>query len=173
MLVDAMHGARRATPLTIAGPVGTAARMREVNAALMPGMEAMTPKFELTWRDLATLVSHEIGPLKVTTYPAIHTRETNPTSMRIEAAGKVIAYTGDSEWTEHMPALARDADLLIAECYFYKKPVRFHLNYPDIIAHKDDLAARRLILTHMGPEMLASRHLVSETCAEDGMVVDV
>lgn len=173
MLVDAMLGSRRQSPLTIAGPGGMTARMREVNSALMPGMEVMTPKFDLTWRDLPTLVPNEIGPLRITTYPAIHTRETNPTSLRIEVAGKVVSYTGDSEWTEHMPALARGADLLIAECYFYRKPVRFHLNHPDIVAHRSELGARRLILTHMGPEMLASRHLVNETCADDGMVVQI
>ena len=52
-------------------------------------------------------VEHRFGPLKVTTYPAIHTKETNPTSIRVEVAGKIIAYTGDSEWTEHMPTWRR------------------------------------------------------------------
>jgi len=42
----------------------------------------------------------------------------------------VIAYAGDSEWAEHMPKLADGADLFIAECYFFQKPVRYHLNYP-------------------------------------------
>ena len=91
----------------------------------------------------------------------------------MEVAGKVIAYTGDSEWTEHMPALARDADLLIAECYFYRKPVRFHLNYPDLKAHWDELDARRIVLTHMSPEMLAQTDRLPEEFAFDGMVVEV
>ena len=57
----------------------------------------------------------------VTAYPALHTRETTPTSVRIEAGQKVVSYTGDSAWTEHMPAFAKDADLLIVECYFFQK----------------------------------------------------
>jgi len=171
LLMDAMLGAKRQTPLLIAGPQETTARLTEVAAALMPGMHVMTPKFPVTYMDLETLVEHRLGPLKVTTYPAVHTKETNPTSIRVEVQGKVIAYTGDSEWTEHMPALADGADLLIAECYFHAKPVRFHLNYPDIQAHKAELKAKRLVLTHLGREMLLHKDAVPEECAYDGLQI--
>jgi ribonuclease BN (tRNA processing enzyme) len=66
---------------------------------------------------------------------------------------------------------ARDADLLVAECYFYDKPVKWHLNYPDIAAHAGRVGARRIILTHMSPEMLARAADVPELCAHDGLVV--
>jgi ribonuclease BN (tRNA processing enzyme) len=169
LLMDAMLGAKRQKPLLIAGPRDTRERMVAVAAALMPGMQVMRPKFELAYADMECFVEHRLGPLRVTTYPAAHTKETNPTSVRVEVAGKIIAYTGDGEWTEHMPSLARDADLLIAECYFYRKPVRFHLNYPDIQAHRAELRAKRLVLTHMGREMLEHRSEVAEECAYDGL----
>ena len=133
----------------------------------------MSPKFAVTYADMDCFVEHGFGPLKVTTYPAIHTKETNPTSIRVEVAGKVIAYTGDSEWTEHMPTLARGADLLIAECYFYRKPVRFHLNYPDIQAHREEIGAKRLVLTHLGREMLLHKDEVPEECAYDGLRLEL
>jgi ribonuclease BN (tRNA processing enzyme) len=173
LLMDAMLGAKRQTPLLIAGPKDTTTRMVDVAAALMPGMQVMTPKFQVTYADMECFVKHRFGPLTVTTYPAVHTKETNPTSMRVEIAGKTIAYTGDSEWTEHMPTLAHDADLLIAECYFYRKPVRFHLNYPDIQEHRNELRAKRLILTHMGREMLEHKGEVPEECAYDGLRIEL
>src|SRR5262249_37481891 len=157
--------------LTIAGPATTAARLTSVAAAMMPGMEVMVPKFPITYRDMEVMRSHDIGPLKVWTTPAVHTKETNPTSLRVEVAGKTIAYTGDSEWTEHMPALADGADLLIAECYFFQKPVRYHLNYPDIVRHRAEIRAKRLVLTHLGKEMLANLDKVSEECAHDGLTI--
>jgi hypothetical protein len=40
-------------------------------------------------------------------------------------------------------------------CYFYDKPVKWHLNYPDITSHASRVGAKRLILTHMSREMLA------------------
>jgi ribonuclease BN (tRNA processing enzyme) len=85
----------------------------------------------------------------------------------------VIAYTGDSEWTEHMPVLADGADLFIAECYFFKKPVRFHLNYPDIAKHKEEIRAKRVVLTHLGREMLANLDTLPEECAHDGPVIQL
>lgn len=171
LLMDAMLGAKRQTPLTIAGPRDTVKRQAEINEALMPGSHVMTPRFELDIIEMKVFEEHRIRDLKVTTYPAAHTAQTNPTSIRVEVADKVIAYTGDSEWTGHMPALARGADLFIAECYFYRKPVRFHLNYPDLRAHWDEIEAKRIILTHLGREMLAHQDEIPEECAYDGLVV--
>lgn len=173
LLMDAMLGAKRRSPLLIAGPKDTTARMSDVAAALMPGMHVMSPKFAVTYADMDCLKEHRFGPLKVTTYPAVHTKETNPTSIRVEVADKVIAYTGDSEWTQHMSTLARGADLLIAECYFYRKPVRFHLNYPDIQAHREEIRAKRLVLTHLGREMLLHKDEVPEQCAYDGLRIEL
>jgi ribonuclease BN (tRNA processing enzyme) len=173
MLVDAMLGSKRQTPLTIAGPAETEARMKLIADALFPGSDAMTPKFDVTTIEMETLTLHEFCGLKVTTYPAIHTAQTNPTSMRVEVAGKIIAYTGDSAWTEHIPELARGADVFISECYFFEKPVPFHMNYPDIRDHREELDAKRIILTHMGPEMLAHIDDVDEECARDGLVIEL
>ena len=93
--------------------------------------------------------------------------------MRVEVAGKVIAYTGDSAWNEHIPTLAREADLFISECFFYSKPVPAHMNYTDLEAHRAELEPKRMILTHMGPEMLAHQNDVAEECAYDGLVVAI
>ncbi|HSF94726.1 MAG TPA: MBL fold metallo-hydrolase [Thermohalobaculum sp.] len=171
LLMDAMLGTKRQRPLTIAGPPGTAARLPVIFGALFPGSEAMQPKFPLDVVEIAMQRPLDLLGLRITTWPAIHTPQTVPTSMRVEVAGKVIAYTGDTAWNEHLPALARGSDLLIAECYFHTKPVPFHLNYPAIREHRDELQTRRLILTHMGPEMLAAAESVPEECAHDGMVV--
>jgi ribonuclease BN (tRNA processing enzyme) len=173
LLVDAMLAAKRDRPLTIAGPKDTTQRLKSVAAALMPGMEVMVPKFPLSYIDLPLLQDMKIGLLQVTTYPAVHTSETNPTSIRVEVADKVIAYTGDSEWTQQIPVLADGADLFIAECYFFKKPVRFHLNYPDITMHRQEIRAKRMVLTHLSREMLANLASVPEECAHDGLVIQI
>jgi ribonuclease BN (tRNA processing enzyme) len=173
MLADAMLGAKRTTPLTIAGPRDTKARMAEVRDALMPGMHAMVPKFPLTFVEMDTYRVNDVCGLKVTPYPAEHTKETNPTGLRIDLGGTIISYTGDGDWTQDTPKLADGADLLICECYFYAKPVRFHLNYPTIKERKTELKAKQIVLTHLGPEMLRNRHLVPELCADDGMVMEI
>ena len=82
-------------------------------------------------------------------------------------------YSGDGDWTPDLATASDGADLFIAECYFYSKPVKWHLNYPSILEHKKAFNAKRMILTHMGPEMLAKAADVPEECAEDGMVVSL
>jgi len=171
LLLDAMLGAKRQTPLTIAGPPGTGARLPAITEALFPGSSEMQPKFAFQVIDMEMLTPRQILGLNVTTYPAIHTPASFPTSIRVEVADKRIAYTGDGAWSEHMPALAKDSDILIAECYSHSKPVPFHLNYPDIRAHRHELATKRLILTHMGSEMLARSDEIAEECAHDALTI--
>ena len=171
LLMDAMLGARRARSLTIAGPRALRVRMDAIREALFPGSHAMTPKFPLEWIEMEPGRSHRVLDLRVTPEPARHTPETNPTALRVEVGDKVIAYTGDTAWTEDVARAVRNADLLIAEAYFYDKPVKWHLNYPDIVAHAGRVGARRLILTHMSRQMLTRAAEVPEECAWDGLVV--
>ena len=173
MLMDAMLGAKRQTALTVAGPIETESRLKQLQDALFPGSVGMTPKFPYQVIEMPTSEMQSIGEIKVTTYPAVHTAQTNPTSMRVEVADKVIAYTGDTAWTEHIPQLADGADVLITECYFHSKPVPFHMNYIDIETHREEITAKRIILTHMGPEMLARQDDVVEDCAYDGMEIEL
>ncbi len=63
--------------------------------------------------------------------------------------------------------------MLIVECYAYDKPVRFHMNYPDALAHWEEFGAKRIVLTHMGPEMLARSEAIPQDCAHDGLVITV
>lgn len=81
-----------------------------------------------------------------------------------------IAYTGDTAWTDNLTAAA---DLLIAEAYYYDKPVPYHLRYADLLTHHASLTSRRTVLTHMSADMLARAaqgHLAFET-AHDGLVI--
>jgi ribonuclease BN (tRNA processing enzyme) len=147
--------------------------MSEISEALFPGMHVMQPRFPLQYVELEVGKPNRIRDLVVIPQVARHTRETNPLALRVEVAGKVVAYTGDGEWTDDLAKIGRDADLLIAECYYYAKPVRWHLNYLVLAEHLRDVGARRVILTHMSQEMLAHAAEIPEECAHDGLVVDV
>ena len=45
-----------------------------------------------------------------------------------EVDRKIVSYTGDGEFTEEMAKIGKDADLLIAESYFFQQPIKWHLN---------------------------------------------
>ena len=171
LLIDAMLAAKRTRPLVIAGPRDLRRRMDAIREALFPGSHVMTPTFELAWIEMVPGQPHQILDLVVTPQPARHTAETHPTALRVDVGGKVVAYTGDTEWTDDVARVARGADLFIAECYFYDKPIKWHLNYPTLAAQRDGIGAKRVILTHMSKDMLAHADAVPEECAHDGLVV--
>jgi ribonuclease BN (tRNA processing enzyme) len=173
LVMDAMLASKRERPLVVAGPTGLAAHLANLSEALFPGSHIMTPRFPLTWRELEVGSANTVLDLLVTPQHAQHVPETNPTALRVEVGGRVIAYTGDTEWTDDVARIAHGADLLIAECYFHAKAIKGHLTYDAIVGHARSAGARRMILTHMSREMLARQGDVPEECAEDGMVVDL
>lgn len=171
MLLDAMLGARRDRPLTIAGPKNLKERLDACMEVLFPGSGAMVPKFPLDYVELEVGQANEVLGLTVTPFAAKHTWQTDPTALRVEVDDKIVTYSGDGDWTPDLPKATKDADLFIAECYFHSKPVKWHLNYGTIQEHKASFGAKRMILTHMGPEMLPLADQVPEECAEDGLVI--
>jgi ribonuclease BN (tRNA processing enzyme) len=173
LLLDAMLGAKRARPLVVAGPPGTPGRLAEMREVLFPGSARMTPKFALEFVELEPGRENAVRDLAVTPFPALHTPETAPTMLRVAAAGRIVTYTGDTDWTDALIPAAAGADLLVSECYFYDKPVKMHMNYATLRANRHRLDARRIVLTHMGPEMLARAAEVPETAAYDGMVIEL
>jgi ribonuclease BN (tRNA processing enzyme) len=94
-------------------------------------------------------------------------------AYRITVEGKTIAYSGDTEWTDALIGIGRDADLFIAEAYFFEKQVPLHLSYRSLIEKLDAIRPKRLILTHMNDDMLGRTNVVSQERASDGMIVDV
>jgi hypothetical protein len=81
----------------------------------------------------------------------------------------VLTYTGDTEWVDTLLAAGHDADLLIAEAYCFERKVRFHLDYVTLREKLPMIGAKRLILTHMSPDMLGrvssgSRSMTTGPC---------
>lgn len=168
-LLDAMLGAKRTTPLAILGPSNTRTHLQRLQETLFPGSHVMEPRFALEYTEIAPDQTLNFSGLMVTAVEARHTQETNPLALRIQIEDKTLAYTGDGEYTDALSVLVSGVDLLIAECYFYSRSVKWHLNYPDI----SRLSAKQVVLTHMHTDMLAHVDDVPEKCAHDGYVIEV
>jgi ribonuclease BN (tRNA processing enzyme) len=170
-LLDARFISKRTRPLVIAGPPGTRKRLTEAMEVLFPGSAAVAPVFPLQTVELDPGQARQFGAVTVTPYLVRHASGAPPLALRIQCAGKVFTFSGDTEWTETLVAAARGADLLIAECNAFDTKVRFHMDLRTLLAHRQELEVKRLIVTHLGPEMLA--HLDALPCeyAEDGKIV--
>jgi ribonuclease BN (tRNA processing enzyme) len=110
----------------------------------------------------------EVGPVHVTGYEVSHASGAPPFALRITGEGKIVTYSGDTEWTESLVDAARGADLFIAEALSYDKRIRYHLDLATLLQHRSRLDCRRLILTHMGEDVLARLDGLAVEAAEDG-----
>jgi ribonuclease BN (tRNA processing enzyme) len=170
-LLDAQFS-RRSRPLVIAGPQGIETRLPQAMEALFEHSSKTKQRFELSVIALNPEESQDFGAVKVTPYPVVHGESGGPfLAYRIEAEGRVITYSADTEWTDTLVPAAREADLFIAEAYYYDKVVKNHLSLKTLEAHLSEINAKRLILTHMSDDMLERLDTLPYTTAEDGMVV--
>jgi ribonuclease BN (tRNA processing enzyme) len=173
LLLDAQFG-RRSRPLVIAGPEGIETRLPQAMEVMFEHSSRTKQKFDLSIVTLRPEQPHRFGAVNVTPYSVVHGESGGPfLGYRIEAEGRVIAYSADTEWTETLIPLARNADLFIAEAYTYDKIVKNHLSLSTLEAHLPEIAPKRLILTHMSDDMLDRLDSLHHTAANDGIIVEL
>jgi ribonuclease BN (tRNA processing enzyme) len=166
---------RRTQPLVIAGPIGTETRLMQAMEVMFPGSSTATRRFAVNVVEL----SGDTQPVSVDDV-VVRAWEVNPEmeggpflALRVTFGDRTVAYTGDTAWTDAIAEVADKADLLIAESYFWDKPVPFHLRYADVVTHRDKLTAARIVLTHMSSEMLSHVEEADFEVAHDGLTLEL
>jgi ribonuclease BN (tRNA processing enzyme) len=173
-LEDAQLIARRERPLVLAGPPGLPARVTTMLEAAFPGSSQMQWRFPLSFRELEIGSINDLGLFTVTPQPVRHDERAGPClAHRIACDGKVLTYSGDTEWTDTLIDAGRGADLFICECYTRNKPWRGHLSLAVLKEKFAQIAPKRLVLTHMGEDMLGNLSEVPYETARDGLVIDL
>ena len=164
---------RRTRPLVVVGPPGVEARVREAMEVFFPGSSTVPRRFDVRFAELADRLTLELASISVTPFGVVHASGAPPFALRIACDGKIVAYSGDTEWTDSLIDAARGADLFIAEALFFDKAVKYHLDLATLLGHRSELECRRLIVTHMSEDMLRRRDALEVETAEDGKVVVV
>jgi ribonuclease BN (tRNA processing enzyme) len=164
---------RRKRPLVIAGPRGIRARVLAAMEVLFPGSSTADRRFTIDFVELDERVATAVGPATVTAYEVEHACGAPPFALSVDFAGRRVAYSGDTEWTEVLVEVARGADLFICEAYFFEKKIRYHLDYATLRANVSRLDAKRVVITHMNRDLLNHLPEVDLECAEDGLALMV
>lgn len=173
LLLDAQFS-RRARPLVIAGPQGIEARLTAAMEVMFEHSSRTKQRFDLTVVSLKPTETRAFGGVTVTPYPVVHGESGGPfLAYRIEAEGRTICYSADTEWTEALIPAAHHADLFIAEAYYYDRIVRNHLSLTTLEAHLGKIDAKKLILTHMSDDMLGRVDRLAYSAAKDGLIVEL
>jgi ribonuclease BN (tRNA processing enzyme) len=173
-VLDAQLLSKRTQPLTIAGPHGLHEWFERVMETSFLGSSTTKQRFDLSIVELQPNETTRLGGVSVTPFLADHGDPTGSFfAYRIEAEGRTVAYTGDTEWTEELIEAGRGADLFIAEAYFNDKKVKNHLDLATLIEHLPSIEPKRLVLTHMSEDMLSRLPDIPYEVAEDGKILEM
>ena len=171
-LLDAQLVSRRTEPLLIAGPPCLTDRLTIVMEAMFAGSTKVERKFSLGVLELELHERAKLNGLAVTPYLMKHYSGAPSYALRIEVEGKILTYSGDTEWVDELIPAASGADLFICESYFFDKAIRYHIDYSTLVRRLPDIGAKRTIITHMSAELLGRQREVALEAAHDGLVVE-
>jgi ribonuclease BN (tRNA processing enzyme) len=175
-LLDAHFLSRRERPLTIAGPPGTPARLDAALEVFFPRSSKNAWRFPLHVREIALDVSENVLGFAINTTEVVHQSGAPATAVRLAADGKILSYSGDTEWTDALIGIADGAALFIVECYDYARDLAGHMSFAKLCEKRAVLRARRIMLTHMNPTMLArceEARAQGFLLADDGLVIEI
>ncbi len=179
-MLHAEHVARRTVPLAVVGPPGIAERYRQLAEALFPGSSTREHRFALKFHEITAGEPHIIGGVQVTAYTVSHPSGAPSHALRFVCGGKVLGFSGDTEWVDALVDVAADADLYISECFAYDRPTPYHMVWcgadNSIEANLSRITARRILLTHMSTPMLEQAGSVASErvmISEDGLVLEI
>ena len=165
----------RTKPLVIIGPPGLEERVQTLHRTMYRELAERGTAFPLQF--------HEVTPGKAETSHGVtllpfrvpHQEKDISLGYRAAVEGKAILYSGDCGWNDDLVAQSRGTDLFICECCYFATMTNFHVSYPQIAqAHQQgQLGCKRLVLSHIGREVLERIDEVTIECAHDGLILEV
>ncbi|MBW2282838.1 MAG: MBL fold metallo-hydrolase [Deltaproteobacteria bacterium] len=170
LLIDYLFEDRRHTPLEILGPPGVQGRIEKTTRLFHYSNLAPTG-YELAFREFTMHQALELPGFSITPLPARHQPDTRPHMLRVRTEDRTLVFTGDTGWHDDLPRHVGSADLLISECVFMQRNFEFHLNHERLHSERERFDCGRIILTHLGAEVLDALDRVEFDTATDGLEI--
>lgn len=143
----------RKNPLTIAGPKGVEARVRNLQEAMYPGTSNQLSELELIFIEYQQGVPLNINGIRIETWEVEHSILSSPHAIRMKWKNKQIAFSGDTSWTDNLIPLSNETDVFICECNFLEEVSFGHLSYQELLQKHELLNTKALWCTHMAEEV--------------------
>lgn len=155
-------------PVPVYAPEGTRAML----ARLLPEESLERLGGSLDLRTAAAGDHLELGPFTLDLHRAHHPIAT--VAPRVTAAGKVLAYSGDSAPCDELVACARDADLFVCDATWVERqrplPGGIHATAGEAGEVAKAAGAARLLLTHISPWVDVEESVAEAVQRYDGPV---
>ncbi len=171
LFLHCMYVEPRSKPLTIIGPPEIKSRVMELYRAMYAETAAEPMPYPLQFFEAQPGKELSFSGMKIHAFHVPHQLHPPSFGCEIEAGGRRIVYSGDSGWTEDLAAHTQNADLFICECSYFETRMATHLDYPQIADSLQRFGAKRIVLTHLGEEVLQRQKEIGMETACDGLVV--
>ncbi|MDW3191240.1 MAG: MBL fold metallo-hydrolase [Cytophagales bacterium] len=162
----------REKPLLIVGPKGVKEKVYLLQEAMYPGTGALLDELPFAFKEYEEDWNEYLQGIEVSAFPMKHSPPSNPHGVRLRWNENILSFSGDTEWSDNLPLLAERSEIMICECNNLDQESPGHLSYQTLLSKKELLSTNRLLLSHMGPEMLAATGLEFEKL-QDGQVIDL
>ena len=172
LMLEYLYESKPDRQIHIVGPRNLETRCWRMMKLAYPNFdtEAIRP-----WLHFIEIEPHDeirLGGVTLSAIRSPHMLRDTSLSLKLKLAGKTIVYSGDSGWNEELVQFADGADLFICECTYYESAhLTFHMNYPQLAANRDRFKVKRMVLTHLGREVLNHRQKIKMELASDGMKI--
>lgn len=174
LILEYMWETLRKRTLTIAGPAHLEERTWRLMRTMFPNFELDKIRRKLKFVVLEPGANKRIGKFRVSAIRSPHTKPDISLSLKVEGGGKTVVFSGDTGWNDELVTFSAGADLFLCECTYYDSAhLTFHLNYPLLAANRDKFKVRRMVLVHLGREVLSREDLGEFEMGFDGMKIEL
>jgi ribonuclease BN (tRNA processing enzyme) len=184
LCIDAMFGGTAPSALSVLGPPLTEQTLRAVFRAAYGELETELPaRVRLRIDEFRPGEVREFAGYQIRAFAADHMAPPHQAlCLRVtDAAGRTIAFSGDTRICPGLLAAADGADLLVGDCSRLAPPAGPHATWQEWQETLPNLGARSLLMTHLGADVRqrAGSLLDGLTLsipvrfADDGMIIEL
>lgn len=173
LFLEYLYEQPRTRPLHIAGPPGIQERVLALHRVMYGELSTRDLSFDLVFHQLPPGRSASVCEVELFPFRVPHQKDDISLGYRVTVDGKSLLYSGDCGWNEDLVRYAHGTDLFICECCYFHTRTAYHISYPQLAEHAPRLGCKRLLLSHLGREVLERLPQLTLEWATDGLVVEV
>jgi ribonuclease BN (tRNA processing enzyme) len=170
----------RTKDLIIYGPQGFKERYNYLEKAF--DLKKYKPKYQIIVKELKDKDVVKINNTVIKSYKVEHSQSHLCLSYRIESAGKILIYGGDSGDCEGLRKSCQDSDVAVLEANMGEKTIEMHLNGEQAGKIAQEAGVKKLILTHIHSDTIKNYKPVEKAMlyfkgevllATDGLEIEI
>ena len=153
----------------ITGPRVVKSKIEELQELMYPGTGSFVQdlgiefiEYDQKWQ--------RMDDITVKALPVMHDPASSPHGLKFKWNDKMLAFSGDTQWDYNLIELASKTEIFITECNNYERNRPGHLSLNTLEENSSKLDSNRIILSHMGRDVLELKRCPFERLY-DGMEI--